>query len=150
MLKISREFWFTLVSFIFSGLYLFGILKSNDSKEELIEVVTHAVESVILIAGQGVIFYKYMKSRKDAKDREEKGVIDIMEPYEVKPDNSEDTPIIEEELSHERENNERTDNRRSTEVNRRNKKVSKRSKKDRHRRSMESSTAINRSRNPNN
>ena len=121
MLKISREFWFTLVSFIFSGLYLFGILKNNDSKEELIEVVTHAVESVILIAGQGLIFYKYMKSRKDAKDRE-KGVIDIVHPYEIKPDNSEDTPIIEEELRNEREDNKTTDQRRSTEVNRRNKK----------------------------
>ena len=149
MLKISREFWFTIVSFIFSGLYLFGILKSNDSKEELIEVVTHAVESVILIAGQGLIFYKYMKSRKDAKDRE-KGVIDIVHPYEIKPDNSEDTPIIEEELSNEREDNKTTDQRRSTEVNRRNKKVSKRRKEDRSRRSMENSTAINRSRNTNN
>ena len=49
-----------------------------------------------------------MKSRKDAKDRE-KGVIDIVHPYEIKPDNSEETPIIEEELSNEREDDKTTD-----------------------------------------
>ena len=54
----TSEFWFTLVSFIFSGLYLMGILKENDQKEELIQIVSHAVESVILISGQVFILAK--------------------------------------------------------------------------------------------
>lgn len=63
----TSEFWFTLVSFIFSGLYLTGIINDNSNKEELISVVSHAVESCILIGGQFVILYKYINSRKTAK-----------------------------------------------------------------------------------
>jgi ABC-type Mn2+/Zn2+ transport system ATPase subunit len=63
----TSEFWFTLVSFIFSGLYLTGILKENEHKEELITVVSHAVESVILISGQVFILYKYIKGRTEVK-----------------------------------------------------------------------------------
>lgn len=63
----TSEFWFTLVSFIFSGLYLTGILKENEHKEELITVVSHAVESVILISGQAFILYKYIKGRTEVK-----------------------------------------------------------------------------------
>ena len=54
----TSSFWFTLVSFIFSGLFLMGAIKDVDQKEELISVVTHAVESIILIATQGFILYK--------------------------------------------------------------------------------------------
>lgn len=63
----TSEFWFTLVSFIFSGLYLTGILQENEHKEELIQVVSHAVESVILISGQVFILYKYIKGRNEVK-----------------------------------------------------------------------------------
>jgi hypothetical protein len=63
----TSEFWFTLVSFIFSGLYLTGILKENDQKEELITIVSHAVESVILIGGQVWILAKYIKGRTEVK-----------------------------------------------------------------------------------
>lgn len=63
----TSEFWFTLVSFIFSGLYLAGILKENDQKDQLIEVVSHAVESVILISGQLFILGKYIKGRTEVK-----------------------------------------------------------------------------------
>lgn len=63
----TSEFWFTLVSFIFSGLYLTGILKENDQKEELITIVSHAVESIILISGQALICYKYIKGRTEVK-----------------------------------------------------------------------------------
>ena len=63
----TSEFWFTLVSFIFSGLYLTGILTENEHKEELIQVVTHAVESVILIGGQILILQKYIKGRTEVK-----------------------------------------------------------------------------------
>jgi len=63
----TSEFWFTLVSFIFSGLYLTGILTENDQKEELISVVSHAVESILLLGGQTFIFYKYVKGRAEVK-----------------------------------------------------------------------------------
>lgn len=61
----TTEFWFTLVSFIFSGLFLFGVITEPDTKDELISVVTHAVESVILIGGQCVVLSKYIKKRKE-------------------------------------------------------------------------------------
>jgi competence ComEA-like helix-hairpin-helix protein len=60
----TSEFWFTLVSFIFSGLFLLGIIGDYDQKEELISNVSHAVESVILIGGQLVILKKYLDARK--------------------------------------------------------------------------------------
>lgn len=63
----TSEFWFTLVSFIFSGLYLTGILKENDQKEELITIVSHAVESVILISGQVWILARYIRGRNEVK-----------------------------------------------------------------------------------
>lgn len=66
----TSEFWFTLVSFIFSGLYLTGILTENEHKEQLIEVVSHAVESCILISGQLIILYKYINSRSQIKKAE--------------------------------------------------------------------------------
>ena len=68
----TSEFWFTLVTFIFSGLYLTGIIHDNDQKEELINNVSHAVESVILIGGQGLILYRYLTSRQKEKLEHEK------------------------------------------------------------------------------
>ena len=59
----TSEFWFCLVSFIFSGLFLLGIIGDIDQKDELISVVTHAIESVILIAGQFGILSRYLKTR---------------------------------------------------------------------------------------
>lgn len=63
----TSEFWMTVVTFIFSGLYLIGILKENDQKEELIQIVSHGVESCILIGGQLIILYKYIKGRSEIK-----------------------------------------------------------------------------------
>lgn len=63
----TSEFWFTLVSFIFSGLYLIGIINDTTQKEELIGNVSHAVESCILISGQLAILWKYINSRKEVK-----------------------------------------------------------------------------------
>ncbi len=65
----TSEFWFTVVSFIFSGLYLLGIIGENQQKDELIDVVSHAVESVILIGGQVIILAKYIKGRQEEKLR---------------------------------------------------------------------------------
>lgn len=63
----TSEFWFTVVSFIFSGLFLLGILKDFDQKEELIRDVSHGVESVFLIGGQVLILYRYISSRGEVK-----------------------------------------------------------------------------------
>lgn len=63
----SSEFWFTAVSFVFSGLYLIGIIGDISQKDELINNVSHGVESVILIGGQLMILLKYINSRKEIK-----------------------------------------------------------------------------------
>lgn len=63
----TSEFWFTLVSFIFSGLYLIGLLNDVTQKEDLIRDVSHGVESIILIGGQLAILWKYINSRKEIK-----------------------------------------------------------------------------------
>lgn len=72
----TSEFWFTLVSFLFSGLYLTGILKENEQKEELITIVSHAVESVILISGQVWILARYIRGRNEVKKIAETKVIE--------------------------------------------------------------------------
>jgi hypothetical protein len=86
----TSEFWFTLVSFVFSGLYLAGILQENSQKEQLIEVVSHAVESTILISGQVLILYKYIKGRtevkKVAREINKDSVEKTPEPEQVKPE----------------------------------------------------------------
>ena len=64
----TSEFWFTLVSFIFSGLYLCGLFGEDaQQKEDLIRDVSHGVESVILISGQLALLWKYVNSRKEIK-----------------------------------------------------------------------------------
>lgn len=63
----TSEFWFTMVSFIFSGLYLIGIIGDITQKEDLIRDVSHGVESIILIGGQLAILWKYINSRKEIK-----------------------------------------------------------------------------------
>jgi hypothetical protein len=63
----TSEFWFTVVSFVFSGLFLLGIINDFDQKEELISDVTHGVESVILLSGQFAILYRYIRSRNEQK-----------------------------------------------------------------------------------
>lgn len=68
----TSEFWFTLVSFIISGLFLAGVITDNSQKDELIEVIAHALESVFLVSGQIVILYRYINSRKEQKIEHEK------------------------------------------------------------------------------
>lgn len=76
----TSEFWVTFISFVCSGLYLVGIISFEDSNSTT-SVLAHAVESVILIAGQAAIFMGYIKSRsvvkqktlEESKERENKG-----------------------------------------------------------------------------
>ena len=63
----TSEFWFTMVSFIFSGLFLMGIIGDYSQKEELIRDISHGVESVILISGQLFVLYRYVKGRNEIK-----------------------------------------------------------------------------------
>ena len=63
----TSEFWFTMVSFLFSGLFLLGVIKDIDQKDRLIEDVSHGLESVILLSGQMVVLYRYIKSRNEQK-----------------------------------------------------------------------------------
>lgn len=60
------EFWFTLASFLCSGLYLLGTLDKTQ-QDDTTEVLTHAMESIVLISGQTAIFWKYIKSRSEVK-----------------------------------------------------------------------------------
>jgi competence ComEA-like helix-hairpin-helix protein len=68
----TSEFWFTLVSFLISGLFLFGVITEPDTKDDLIQTVTHAVESVILVGGQYAVLSRYLKKRKEEKIEHEK------------------------------------------------------------------------------
>ena len=63
----TSEFWFTLVSFIFSGLYLLGLLDSNSQKEDLISETSRGLEAVILIIGQLTVLFRYVKGRTEIK-----------------------------------------------------------------------------------
>ncbi len=63
----TSEFWFTLVSFLFSGLYLCGLLDSNSQKEDLIQETSRGLEATILIIGQLTVLFKYIKGRTDLK-----------------------------------------------------------------------------------
>jgi hypothetical protein len=64
----TSEFWFTLVSFIFSGAYLFGVLDDFNQKEDLIQETSKGVEAVILIIGQLTLLFRYIKGRTDLKN----------------------------------------------------------------------------------
>ena len=63
----TSEFWFTLVSFIFSGAYLFGVLDDFNQKEDLKQETSKGVEAVILIIGQLTLLFRYIKGRTDLK-----------------------------------------------------------------------------------
>lgn len=63
----TSEFWFTLVSFLFSGLYLCGLLESNNQKEDLINETSRGLEALILIIGQLTVLFKYVKGRNEIK-----------------------------------------------------------------------------------
>ena len=65
----TSEFWFTLVSFLFSGLYLIGLFGEDvQQKDDLIRDVSHGVESVILIGGQIALLMRYLNGRKSIKE----------------------------------------------------------------------------------
>ena len=63
----TTEFWFTLATFIVSGLFLLGLFRDESQKDNLIMVLSHAIESIFLIGGQALIFLRYMQGRKEEK-----------------------------------------------------------------------------------
>jgi hypothetical protein len=63
----TSEFWFTMVSFVFSGLYLIGLIGENSQKEDLIQETSRGLEATILIIGQLTVLFKYVKGRTDLK-----------------------------------------------------------------------------------
>ena len=63
----SSEFWFTLVSFLFSGAYLTGLISENSQKEDLIQETSRGLEALILIIGQLAVLFKYVKGRNEIK-----------------------------------------------------------------------------------
>jgi hypothetical protein len=63
----TSEFWFTLVSFLFSGAYLVGLLDSVDQKDDLISETSKGLEALILIIGQLAVLFRYIKGRNDIK-----------------------------------------------------------------------------------
>jgi hypothetical protein len=128
----TSEFWFTLVSFIFSGLYLTGILKENDQKEELITIVSHAVESVILISGQIFILARYIRGRSEVKK-----VVEQENLEAIKKEVNKDEP-------------KRTNSRTSRKNTPRTKRKSTKRKKNSTKRSVEKPTTSNRKHSTNN
>ena len=76
----TSEFWFTLVSFIISGLFIFGVITEADTKDDLISVSTHVVESIILIGGQFALFSRY-RSRRQREQQEDNKVSKELEDY---------------------------------------------------------------------
>lgn len=63
----TSEFWFTLVSFIFSGLFLTGLIGENQVKEDLIQETSRGLEAAILIGGQLVVLCRYIRGRNELK-----------------------------------------------------------------------------------
>ena len=63
----TSEFWLTVVSFIFSGLYLVGLLDDHGQKEDLIHETGRGVEAAILILGQLTVLFRYIKGRTEVK-----------------------------------------------------------------------------------
>lgn len=63
----TSEFWFTLVSFLFSGLYLSGIISDATQKDDLIQETSHGLEALILIIGQLTVLFRYIKGRTELK-----------------------------------------------------------------------------------
>lgn len=63
----TSEFWFTLVSFLFSGAYLIGLLDSVNQKDDLISETSKGLEALILIVGQLAVLFRYIKGRNDIK-----------------------------------------------------------------------------------
>jgi hypothetical protein len=63
----TSEFWFTLVSFIFSGAFLLGVINDNSQKEDLIQETSKGLEALILIIGQLAVLFRYIKGRNEIK-----------------------------------------------------------------------------------
>lgn len=62
----TTEWWITLGSFLVCGFVLTGVV-SQDNQNTIAQIVTHAITSVGLVAGQVAIAYKYISGRNQRK-----------------------------------------------------------------------------------
>jgi hypothetical protein len=62
----TTEFWLTLGTFIVTGSILTGML-APERKDTLINIISHSVESIAMVAGQTIMLLKYITSRQEAK-----------------------------------------------------------------------------------
>lgn len=88
----TSEFWFTLVSFIFSGAFLLGVISDSSQKEDLIAETSKGLEALILIMGQLAVLFRYIKGRNEIKkiwwsnsNNEEKNTVNSRSKKNVKP-----------------------------------------------------------------
>ena len=61
-------------------MFIFGVITEADTKDDLISVSTHVVESIILIGGQFAFFSRYLSERR-AREKEENKVSKELEDY---------------------------------------------------------------------
>ncbi len=62
----TTEFWLTLGTFLVSGFVLTGVI-AQGNQDTIGQIVTHAITSVSLVAGQAAIVYKYISGRNKKK-----------------------------------------------------------------------------------
>jgi hypothetical protein len=62
----TTEFWLTLGTFLVSGFVLTGVI-AQGNQDTVGQIVTHAITSVGLVAGQAAIVYKYISGRNKKK-----------------------------------------------------------------------------------
>lgn len=62
----TTEFWLTLGTFLVSGFVLTGVI-AQGNQDTIGQIVTHAITSVGLVAGQAAIVYKYISGRNKKK-----------------------------------------------------------------------------------
>jgi hypothetical protein len=112
----TSEFWFTLVSFLFSGLYLLGILNDHSQKEDLIAETSKGLEALILIIGQLTVLFRYIKGRNEIK-----------KIWWNNQNQTESNKLIAPSVEVKKDVNQRTNNKRSRKTNTKNTRKSRRS-----------------------
>lgn len=80
----TSEFWFTLVSFLFSGAFLLGVISDHSQKEDLIQETSRGLEALILIIGQLAVLFRYIKGRTEIKKSLNDSGVNNKQPSKIK------------------------------------------------------------------